>query len=245
MRRFFVSPQALEQNPIPLAGEVLHHLRSVLRLGPGQEILLLDGEGSLCCCRIEALGKDSGAARVLRRWHEDESAVPLRLIQALPKGDKLGLVLQKGTELGVATFAPVVTERSIARPAKERADKQLSRWRRIIQEAARQSLRPRLPRLCTPAPLSRVLAETDEELRLMLWEEGSRPLDEALPTTPPRSVALLVGPEGGLTGQEADLAVASGFSAVRLGPRILRTETAGFAATAILQYLYGDLTRPR
>lgn len=241
MRRFFVAPQALEEDAVPLTGEVLHHLRSVLRLEPDQELLLLDGEGTLCRCRIETLGKDAGTARVLHRWHEDESAVPLKLIQALPKGDKLALVLQKGTELGVSTFAPVSTERSITRPAKERVDKQLSRWRRIIREAARQSLRPRLPRICAPAPLSRVLGEVEEDLRLMLWEEGSRPLDEVLPATPPRSVALLVGPEGGLTGQEAEMAAAAGFVAIRLGPRILRTETAGFTAAAILQYLYGDL----
>lgn len=241
MRRFFVPPQTLQGDRITLTGAPLHHLRSVLRLGTAEEIVLLDGEGTLCRCRIEQVGKESARATVLERWRESEGTLPLRLMQALPKGDKFSLVLQKGTELGITAFSPITSARCISRPAKDRGEKQLLRWRRIIQEAARQSLRPRLPRIDAPTPLAEALTTADEELRLMLWEEGSLPLDAVLPPRAPASVALLVGPEGGLSTEEAHQAAAAGFRAVRLGPRILRTETAGFAAAAVLQYIYGDL----
>lgn len=238
MRRFFVPPQELIEEEIVLSPELLHHLGAVLRLTAGEEIVLLDGRGNLCRCRIDLLGKRSGKVRVLSRWREKESAFPVRLLQALPKGDKMDLVLQKGTELGVSSFVPVLAGRSISRPDQE---KRLSRWERIVREAARQCRRPCLPRLSSPRTLSEALAECQSDLRLMLWEDECRPLSEALPAEPPREAAILVGPEGGFSPQEAEIAREADFIPVRIGPRILRTETAGFAVASILQYLYGDL----
>jgi 16S rRNA (uracil1498-N3)-methyltransferase len=129
----------------------------------------------------------------------------------------------------------------VAVPPAVRGAKRLERWERIVREAAGQCRRSHLPRLVPPQPFAAALAACDEELRLLLWEEESRPLAEVLPPAPPRSVALLIGPEGGLTVAEVAAARAAGFVPVRLGPRILRTETAGLAAAAVLQYLYGDL----
>lgn len=240
MRRFFVPPGDLTGEEITLAGETLHHL-GVLRLSAGEEILLLDGMGTLCRCRLEFLDRRSGKARVLSRWSEGESAFPVRLLQALPKGDKMDLILQKGTELGVTAFVPVLAGRSVARPAGGQEEKRLTRWERIVREAARQCRRPRLPHLTTPLPLVEALEGCGADLRLMLWEGESRPLAEVLPDAPPRDAAILVGPEGGFAPQEAEKARRTGFVPVRIGPRILRTETAGFAVAAILQYLYGDL----
>ncbi len=242
MRRFFVSPQTLADDEITLGTEVLHHL-SVLRLRPGAEILLLDGEGGHCRCRLESLARGSGTARVLERWRQLETAFPLRLLQALPKGEKLDLVLQKGTELGTAVFSPVLTGRSVPRHERERGERQLERWRRIVAEAARQSGRPCLPGIEPLRSLEEALASTAEELRLLPWEEAALPLAEALPEAAPASAAVLVGPEGGFSREEAEKALAAGFVPVRLGPRILRTETAGLAVAAILQFRYGDMGR--
>lgn len=241
MRRFFVPAEDLKGEVVPLSGETSHHLGSVLRLSPGEEVLLLDGRGTLCRSRIESLDRRSGTARVLQRWHEDESAFPVRLFQALPKGEKMDLVLQKGTELGVAAFTPVLAGRSVSRPAAAREQKRQERWERIVREAARQCRRPRLPRLTPPLPLAEALNSCAEELRLMLWEEESRPLVDVLPADAPRSAAVLVGPEGGFAPREAEAARQAGFLPISIGPRILRTETAGFAVASILQYLYGDL----
>lgn len=241
MHRFFVPPEVLTDVEVSLSGEVLHHLAVVLRLAPGEEILLLDGLGNLCRCRISELKKRVGRATVLERWQETDTAFPIHLLQALPKGDKMDLILQKGTELGIGHFSPLFSCRSVAKLAPDRAEKRCQRWQRIVCEAARQSRRPLLPSVTEPCQLSDALAKCDEGLKLMLWEEGSQPLAEALPNKAPDSLALLVGPEGGFTAEEARLATLAGFQPVHLGPRIMRSETAGFAVTAVLQYRYGDL----
>jgi len=215
-------------------------MRSVLRLPVGSDVLLLDGAGMHYRCRITALERQGGLAAIETRWREDETALPVRLLQAVPKGDRFDLVLQKGTELGIVAFSPVWSQRSVPAADPGRDAKRLQRWQRIVAEAARQSRRPRLPACSAPLPLDAALAATGEELRLMLWEEGSVPLAAALPSQPPRDVALLVGPEGGFSADEAGAARSAGFVPVHLGPRILRSETAGFAVSAILQYVYGD-----
>jgi 16S rRNA (uracil1498-N3)-methyltransferase len=236
MRRFFVPPTLLLGPEVALPAEVVHHLGTVLRLAAGAEILLLDGAGTVCRCRIEQLDRRSGRAIVLQRRQQAETAFPLRLLQGVPKGDKMELVLQKGTELGVSAFTPVLAGRSIAG-----AGNRQPRWQRVIEEAARQCRRPHLPRLDQPLPLAPALATSKEELRLLLWEKGSRPLLEALPPQAPTAAAVLIGPEGGFSDAEAAQAMEAGFVPVGLGPRILRTETAGLALAAILQFHYGDL----
>lgn len=241
--RFFLPDCDLGQSALRLSDEVLHHLRTVLRLSVGARIVLLNGRGDACLARIDQLERRQALATVETRWHETETALPLELIQALPKGDKLDLVLQKGTELGIRCFQPALTQRSVALPDAGRARNRQERWERIVQEAARQSHRGVLPEVKPLAPLAEILARPRQGLKLVLWEDGARPLGEALPETPPAAVTLLIGPEGGLAREEVAAILAAGFLPVHLGPRILRTETAGLAATGILQYLYGDLNR--
>ncbi|OHB32702.1 MAG: hypothetical protein A2X84_13220 [Desulfuromonadaceae bacterium GWC2_58_13] len=244
MRRFFVPPEAFAGDEAVLPDEVTHHLKTVLRLSVGDELLLLDGLGSLFHCRLETLGKHTATALILEHWSEQETALPVQLIQALPKGDKMELVLQKGTELGINAFSPVLSERGIPQHSDQRRSNRQQRWQKVVQEAARQCRRPILPRLDEVQPLVGVLTDCRASLRLMLWEEESLPLAAALPEAPPASAAILVGPEGGFSSGEAALARRHGFQSVRIGPRILRSETAGFAVASILQYIYGDLGPP-
>jgi len=241
MRRFFVPPESLRSERVPLSEEIAHHLATVLRLPVGEEILLLDGEGTVCRCRLESLSRRAAVAGVLERRQQREGVLPVRLLQGLPKGEKMELVLQKGTELGLAAFTPVLAARSVPTPSAERGEKRLRRWERIVREAAQQSRRVVLPCLDGVLPLDEALRQSREELRLLLWEEASRPLAEVLPVAAPRDVAVLVGPEGGFSAEEVAAARAAGFIPVGLGPRILRSETAGLALAAVLQYLYGDL----
>lgn len=233
MHRLFVAPEALQDAVVVISDEAFHHL-SVLRLRAGDEVLLLDGGGRLGRGVLRQVSRSAAQAEVLERWEEKEEILPLRLLQGLPKGEKFEWLLEKGVELGISAFAPVITERSQIRSEK------FSRWQRIIQEAARQSRRPLLPTLEELRPLPQALAQTTETLRLMLWEEGRTPLNAALPPEPPASCALLVGPEGGFSAAEAQAAVAAGFVPISLGKRILRTETAGMAVAAVLQNRYGD-----
>jgi 16S rRNA (uracil1498-N3)-methyltransferase len=240
MHRFFIAPDVLRNDCVSLPEEVLRHI-AVLRLGRGAEILLLDGTGNLCHCRIDHLDRKTGSAVVLSRSVEQETVFPLELLQALPKADKMELVLQKGTELGISRFTPLQTSRSVPRLTARREEQRRERWLRIVREAARQSRRPVLPSLSGICSLEEALAGCRSELRLMLWEEGSQPLDAILPQRAPQGASVLIGPEGGFTKQEADTARRHGFVPVLFGPRILRSETAGFAAATILQYRYGDL----
>lgn len=236
MRRFFVPPQIWSEKVIGLDRDLLRHL-SVLRLKVGDEVLLLDGLGQVARCRLETLGRNQGQAIVVDRWSETESALPLQLMQGVPKGDKLDLVLQKGTELGITRFSPVFTERSQASRFKSG---RLERWHRIVSEAARQSRRPLIPRLDEPAALGEALSCCTAELKLLIWEEGSRALREAVAERRPFSAAILIGPEGGLSAGEAEEAQKAGFVPVHLGTRIMRSETAPLAVASVLQYLYGD-----
>jgi len=240
VRRFFVEPDVIKGDRALLTGDLSHHLCKVLRLSTGDEVLLLDGKGNHYLSRIEELSGSAGVARITEHWYAAENSLPVRLIQALPKGEKFDLILQKGCELGITRFSPVSSERSVPQVAGTRSEKKQQRWQRIVTEAARQSRRSVLP-ACDPiAPFGQVLTECQEELKLMLWEEESVPLSERLPSTAPAGVAVLVGPEGGFSAAEAAAAEAAGFLPVSLGPRILRTETSGFAVTAVLEYLYGD-----
>ena len=238
--RFFVPAESLQSDQVVITGDPYHHLRKVLRVKPGAVILLLDGLGHCCEVQLEQLQPEQATTRVISRWQESNTTLPITRLQALPKGDKFDLILQKGTELGVSYFQPLETEHAVLNLNAARLSKRELRWQRIVTEAARQSRRPILPNCDAPLPLHAALTDCDAELKLMLWEDGSNPLREVLQKQPPRDVALLVGPEGGFSPQEADLAKGHGFIPVHLGSRILRTETAGFAVSAVLQYLYGD-----
>ncbi len=242
--RFFVSTESLQSDQVVITGEPYHHLCKVLRVKPGAIILLLDGYGQCCEVQLEQLQPDQATTRVIRRWQENDLTLPITLLQALPKGDKFDLVLQKGTELGVHCFQPLETAHAIPNLNAARRNKREQRWQRIVSEAARQSRRTFLPKVNPLQELSRVLNESSSDLKLVLWEAGTVPLADALPHAPPTGISLLIGPEGGFSVTEITAITAAGFKAVHLGPRILRTETAGLAVTPILQYLYGDWQSP-
>lgn len=239
MRSFYLPQVTLSEGlRVELPRELQRHIGKVLRLQPGAEIELFDGRGTFA---ESVLLEDK---RVEIRTVADCPPPPCRLtlIQGMPKGDKLELVLQKGTELGVNRFALVEMERSVGRLKADRREKRIERWDKIIQEAARQCRQYHMPSLDVGASLEGTLGQVEAECKLVLWEEGSEALATALPQTPPAGVAVVVGPEGGISRVEVEVAEKHGFRPVGLGPRILRTETAGLAIMSILQYLYGDLT---
>lgn len=242
MQRFFLSHVELAiGQTVVLPDDLLKHLRTVLRIPVGETVDLFDGDGQIAQARI----LEDYKAQVLSFRKVPEPDCHLSLIQGLPKGEKLELVLQKGTELGVNHFLPTQMERSVGRLKADKEVKRLARWQKIIQEAARQSGQPWLPRLQFERNLATALTNIDADLKIILWEESAQPLDSVLPDTLPQRVAVIVGPEGGITAGEAEKAQEAGYQAVSLGPRILRTETAGLAIMAILQYRYGDLAKGR
>lgn len=226
---------------LPLPEAAFRHLIQVLRMGPGEAIRAFDGRGTEFEARIESVAKREA-------WVElgvpvevlAESKLHLVLAQGVSKGDRMDYTLQKAVELGVSAIQPLLTARSVVRLDAERSDRRLDHWQGVIVSACEQCGRARLPSLATTARYADWLSQTGPTpgLRLVLDPEaksGLRGLQSS------ERILLLVGPEGGLSAEELAQASAAGFQGVRLGPRILRTETAGVAALAALQTLWGDL----
>jgi 16S rRNA (uracil1498-N3)-methyltransferase len=241
-RRIFAPPRAFCGDGLLLEGERLRHVRTVLRLGPGDEFSVTDGAGAEYRVRVEQLGRDRGRALVLAQTEPlRESALDLVLAQALPKGDRFSFVLEKATELGVSGIMPLVSQRSVAGGGRNAAA--TGRWRRIIESAVAQSGRTCLPVLSPVQSFEEMIADPGQpEQRILFWEHATTDLREVIDGRPaPRSVLVAVGPEGGWSEPEVQRAREAGFTVVRLGPRILRTDTAGIAALAVLQNRWGDL----
>jgi 16S rRNA (uracil1498-N3)-methyltransferase len=241
-RRIFAPPEAFREDCLLLDAERLRHLRTVLRLGPGDEFTATDGAGAEYLARIEQLGRGGGRALVLARAEPPrESPLEMVLAQALPKGDRFALVLEKAVELGVSGIVPVLSRRTV--PVGGVGAAAAARWRRIAESAVAQSGRTRLPVLGPPCPFGDLIADRSlPEMRILLWEQAPEGLRAVVDgRSAPRSVLVAVGPEGGWSEQEVQRARQGGFVAARFGPRTLRTETAGLAALAVLQHRWGDL----
>jgi len=241
--RFFCSPETLALVPgttLDLPEGPARHAARVLRLEAGDSLTLFDGRGGEYPALIDAVAKDRVRVRLGDQVPaERESPLALTLIQALQGGDKMDFTLQKAVELGVARFQPVASRRSVVRLDGERAAKRLEHWRGVAIAACEQCGRNRVPEVLPVQALERALAQVDAQARrLVLLPEAAVPLTSLPPPEGP--VVLLVGAEGGLAPEEAEAALAAGFTPVRLGPRVLRTETAGLAALAAIQALWGD-----
>jgi 16S rRNA (uracil1498-N3)-methyltransferase len=244
VRRFTIGPERIDGTRVAFDREESHHLVRVLRLRPGDLVIAADGQGRDYTVRIDALGATASGTVLGSRTPAVESPLAISLFQAIAKGDKMETIVRGATELGVRRIVPVITERTVVRLDPARWRERARRWQRVAREASKQCGRPLVPEVDAPAPLAAVLADAaPAELRLCFWEEATEALGSALRllSAPPSAVQILVGPEGGLAPAEAAAAREYGFTPVRLGPRVLRTETAGPAIVAILQSRFGDL----
>jgi len=224
-----------------LEGPAATHVSRVLRLRTGDRIVLFNGDGWDFAGRIEAVrGNQVEVGLVAREPGTPESPLSLTLMQGVARGERMDLVVQKATELGVARLVPVLAERSVVRLDRRQAERRLEHWRAVAAAACEQSGRSRLPVIEAPAGLADALAlARDADCRITLSPGAAVPLVSLAAGT--ASAVLLIGPEGGLTDAEVGRAEAAGFEARSLGPRILRTETAALAALAVLQSVGGDL----
>lgn len=236
MKRFFIDQPLAAMSVIDLPKEARQYMERVLRLKPGHGISLFNGQGGQF--NAEFLG--NGRVQLLELdATEHESPLAIRLIQGISKGERMDVTLQKATELGAARISPVTCERSVVRLDEERAERRHERWSSILHSACEQCGRNRIPQLDDLQKLDSVLNEAQQanELRIVLAPTGTHGLRE-LPR--PMSLSVLIGPEGGLSDKEIGLAIEWGFTPVKLGTRILRTETAGLAILAAAQTLWGD-----
>ena len=212
---------------------------AALRLQAGDEVVLFNGDGAESSATLATLGKRGVVAAVReRRVVDRESPLEVHLAQGICAGDRMDLVLQKATELGIASIQPVVAARSIVRLARERRERRETHWQNVVIAACEQCGRNLIPPVAPSTGLPEFCAlPARGGTRILLAPDGEATLRSLVPRAP---ITILIGPEGGLAPEERELAVARGFTAVRFGPRILRTETAPLAALAALQALYGD-----
>ena len=245
-RRFMVTSRSIRDGYASFDGDLFNHMVRVLRMSPGDEVTLVDEKGHVHTGAIDQVAKEWVAVKILfsRTALDVESATPrITICQAIPKGEKIDLILQKGTELGVHDFWLFGGRRSVVHVREEQRNAKLERWRRITAEAARQCGRLTIPAVSWFPSAVEAADAANQELRLLLWEdEQHRNLRNALANvTPPASAIVTIGPEGGFDPLEVRHFSRHGFQPISLGNRILRTETAAIAISAILQYLWDDM----
>lgn len=238
---YFIESNRIDRDRVEIDGALAHHLRNVLRVRPGEPLVLVDEHRRSHRAIVTTLNRGALTARI----ETTEPAPPpprprVLLAQALLKGKKMDWVIQKATELGASAIYPVITDRTIARPDDERGAHRHERWRRIALEAAQQSGRLDLPEISEPRPLAALLAAPPPaDLGLVLWERDAPPLKATLAAADPTSLLVFVGPEGGLGPIEVERARTAGLVPASLGAAILRSETAALSVLSMLLYEFG------
>lgn len=245
VRRFMINSRAIRDGYASFDGDIHNHMVRVLRLAPGDAVQLADEKGTVHFGTINQVCNEWVAIKITSSCLavENGSAAPrITICQGLPKGDKVDLILQKGTELGAHDFWLFGGRRSVAKIRDDQLNSKLERWNRITGEAARQCGRPDIPEVCIKSSAVEAANDTSQELRLILWEgEREHSLKEALSVGgKPSSVIVAIGPEGGFDPLEVRLFSQHGFQSVSLGSRILRTETASIAILAVMQYIWDE-----
>lgn len=224
-----------------IEGDAANHIARVLRLEPGNPLTVFDGRGGEYAARIESFRKGAVIIEVHERSTSTrESPLSLTLAQGVSRGERMDWVVQKATELGATRIIPILTERTVVKLDVKQSARKLAHWQGIAVAACEQSGRDQLPDIVVPLDLHDFLHAVDPlATRLLLSPTGTQRVNDL--KAPERKVVVLIGPEGGLAENEQRAAIGGGFIAVRLGPRVLRTETAAVAALTLLQHQFGDL----
>src|SRR5699024_3502911 len=246
MQRYFVLEQSLEDNIITIQGEDAHHIYKVMRMKTGDTITCCFQDGRSAVCTLINSMNDTIQAQVTN-WLQEVNELPVfvTIASGLPKGDKLEYIVQKGTELGAATFLPFVASRSIVKWDDKKGKKKVERLRKIAKEAAEQSYRNQIPTVYEPVSFRTLVEKSQEyDVCIVAYEEDAKnhihkELKEILLSLEPSNQVLVVfGPEGGLSKEEIMILVEKGFSRCSLGPRILRTETAPLYVLSTISYQF-------
>jgi len=241
MPRFFL-PQSLAIGAaIALPDHLVHHV-TVLRLGLGDTITLFNGEGGEFTASLCEIAKKRATAEI-KTFSPREAELPysVTLAQALPEASKMDEIVQKAVELGVAGIQPLAAQRCVVKLSAERAGKKLAHWQGIIESAAEQCGRNRLAHLAEPAEFASWITQQDMHRRILLSPRAEQNLSDWARHHPAQAVTILIGPEGGFSEKEEDLAIKHGALPLAMGARVLRTETAGMAALAALNSVWGEM----
>ena len=241
MQRFFVTPDQVGEDKIRIQGSDVNHMKNVLRMRPGEEVMVSDGNNLQYRCRVEDYPEGEAVLAILKAGLVD-TELPSRiyLFQGLPKQEKMELIVQKAVELGVCQVIPVQTRRCVVKLDAKKAAKKVQRWQQIAESAAKQAGRGYIPAVSEVMTFQEALAFSETlDIRLIPYEladgmDGTRKILDGI--RPGQSVGIFIGPEGGFEKEEVGRAVEAGALPITLGKRILRTETAGIAVLSILMY---------
>ena len=245
MQHFFADPSCVDGEQIRLAGSDVNHMKNVLRMKPGEEVWVSDGEGMDYFCSVEGYEEKEAVLRVVKKEvSQTELASHLILFQGLPKGDKMEWIVQKAVELGAYSVVPVSTRRCVVKLDNKKAEKKVSRWQQIAESAAKQSKRMLVPEVHSVMTFKEALVYAKElDVLLIPYElaKGMKETKELIRSIEPgKSIGVFIGPEGGFEEQEVADAMEAGAKPITLGHRILRTETAGLAVLSVLMFQLED-----
>jgi 16S rRNA (uracil1498-N3)-methyltransferase len=242
LTRIFVELPLAVGRSVALPENAAAHLVRVLRLAEGAACVLFNGDGRDYDARLLSAGKRGVEAEIVAaREIGNESPLRIVLVQGVARGEKMDLILQKATELGVAAIAPVWAERTEVKLDAPRTEKRVAHWRSVVVSACEQSGRARIPALAAPVSLAEAAAALPGDALKLTLDPAGENESRGLQTPASHSIAVAIGPEGGWSPRDRETLRAAGFAGLRLGPRVLRTETAGLAAIAALQARFGDL----
>lgn len=245
MHKFFVISDNIINDNIIIEGEDYQHATKVLRLKTGDKIQICDGEKNEYICLIQEINKKQIKCEIIEHFiNNNESNLNITLFQGLPKAQKMELIIQKGVEIGIKEFQPIITERVVVKTEGRDLKNKLDRWNRISYEAAKQSNRGIVPRVNDVLDFEEAINKLNEfDVVFVPYEkEKNKGFKKTLKEiNDVKSVAIIIGPEGGFSEQEIDIFIKNNYIPITLGPRILRTETAGLVAASIILYELDDL----
>ncbi|MEG0371530.1 MAG: 16S rRNA (uracil(1498)-N(3))-methyltransferase [Clostridium sp.] len=245
MHKFFVPKENIKSENIYITGDDVKHIGKVLRLKIDDRINISDGYGTEYICSIDIIDKKEVSCSIIEKYsNETESPIRITLFQGLPKAQKMDLIVQKGVEIGIYEVKSVITDRVIVKTETKDLSNKLERWNKIAKEAAKQSGRGCLLEVSEPITFKEAIdGLSGFDLAIMPYENqdgiGLRKVLEE--NNNAKNIAVFIGPEGGFESEEVEYASSKGVHPVTLGPRILRTETAGFVASTIILYEIGDM----
>lgn len=245
MRKFFINNEEIKGSCVSISGKDAHHIVDVLRLKEGTSVILSDGK-LVYDAIIEKIIDNNKVNLIIENSQEQnvESPIDIILYQGMPKSDKMEFILQKNTEIGVKRFVPTLTEFSIVKLNDKNTVHKMNRWQKVVYEASKQSGRAVVPDVLMPIDFNNAVLESKNyDLSIIPYEKemGTDIKDIEKLYKNIKNIAVFIGPEGGFSEKEIDLAKNNGISPITLGPRILRTETAAIVVCSLLQYIYGDL----
>ncbi|MFD1850233.1 16S rRNA (uracil(1498)-N(3))-methyltransferase [Oceanobacillus bengalensis] len=248
MQRYFIPTDAWSELNVTIQGEDVHHMIKVMRFKVGDKIICNNDQSNAALCEIVDIQATKVEAKILD-WLDETVELPVQvtIAQGIPKGDKFDYVLQKGTELGAAKFIPFKSDRSVVVWDNKKVDKKLIRFKKIVKEASEQSHRNQIPEVLSPMDLRDLIQfSSSYDIRIFAYEEEAKTdyyqsFGEVLNNTNKNdSLLIIIGPEGGFSNSEAEQLKQNAFHPVRLGPRILRTETAAIYALASISYHFEE-----